>query len=115
MLKKYLLYLGRWQLSTPILALVLIWLRDFNPTIATVVANFIGGLIFFWIDRFIFRTLAKKPLWEIEKGVACADCGKVGTCYRVVEWLGYNRRDTANPQFRCEVCREAKLQKITPR
>ena len=111
MIKKYLLYLGRWQLSTPILALVLIAMSDFNPTFATIVANLIGGLIFFWIDKLIFRTLAKDPLWEIKKDVQCVDCGKSCVGYRVVEWFGYNRRN-AKPEFRCEVCREIKLQKI---
>ncbi|MCL2197036.1 MAG: hypothetical protein FWB77_05420 [Treponema sp.] len=112
MIKKYLLYLGRWQLSTPILAVVLILMSNFNPTIATIVANLIGGLIFFWIDKIIFRVAAKEPLWEIKDNTVCADCGKVGRSYRVVEWRGYNRRNVKNPQFRCETCREIKLSKL---
>jgi len=114
MIKKYLLYLGRWQLSTPILAVVLILMSNFNPTIATVIANLIGGLIFFWVDKFIFRRVAKEPLWEIKKDTVCADCGAFGTGYRVVEWRGYNRLKVKNPQFRCEKCREIKLQKLNP-
>ena len=55
MIKKYLLYLLRWQLSTPLLAIVLIWLSGMNVTIATIISNLIGGLIFFWIDRWIFK------------------------------------------------------------
>ena len=55
MFKKYLLYLLRWQLSTPILALVLWLMRGWPYIAATVVANLIGGLIFFWIDRLIFQ------------------------------------------------------------
>ena len=62
MIKKYLLYLGRWQLSTPLLAIILIWLSDFNPTIATIISNLIGGLIFFWVDRWIFRAREKKEV-----------------------------------------------------
>ena len=54
MIKKYLLYLIRWQLSTPILAIVLWWLSDMNAIVASVVANLIGGLVFFWVDRRIF-------------------------------------------------------------
>lgn len=54
MIKKYLLYLIRWQLSTPILAIVLWWLSDMNAIVASVVANLIGGLVFFWADRRIF-------------------------------------------------------------
>ena len=53
--KKYLLYLIRWQLSTPIIAVVISALSNLNPWIATVIANFIGGLMFFWIDRTIFK------------------------------------------------------------
>lgn len=55
MAKRYLLYLIRWQFSTPILALVLIWLSRLDKWTATVIANLIGGLIFFWVDRLIFR------------------------------------------------------------
>lgn len=54
MLKRYLFYLIRWQLSTPILTLVLTWLSDMDTLLATIIANLIGGLIFFWVDSFIF-------------------------------------------------------------
>lgn len=54
-LKRLLLYLGRWQLSTPILALCLFLLTAyFNEMGATIIANLIGGLIFFWVDEAIF-------------------------------------------------------------
>lgn len=55
MLRQYGLYLVRWQLSTPILAAVLFVLSWTDTIVATIVANLIGGLVFFWIDRFIFR------------------------------------------------------------
>lgn len=54
MIKQYLMYLARWQLSTPILAIVLIVLAGQHPVVATVVANLIGGALFFWVDRYIF-------------------------------------------------------------
>ena len=53
-MKSFLLYLFRWQLSTPILALVL-HLLDTNEIIETIIANLIGGIIFFWIDKLIFK------------------------------------------------------------
>lgn len=53
MIKKYLLYLLRWQLSTPILAICLSFF-NFGNFWNTVLANLIGGLIFFWVDRLIF-------------------------------------------------------------
>ena len=54
-MKKYVLYLLRWQLSTPILAICLIWLAGLGELWATIVANLIGGLIFFWVDKWIFK------------------------------------------------------------
>lgn len=54
-LKKLALYLARWQLSTPVLALCLFLLTAyFNEIGATIIANLIGGLIFFWVDEKIF-------------------------------------------------------------
>lgn len=113
MIKKYILYLIRWQLSTPILAIVLIWLSNMNTILATVIANFIGGLIFFWVDKFIFRTLARNPLWEIKDEVVCADCGSKGRGYRITEWLGYDRKQDKNPQFRCENCKDNKMLEVS--
>ena len=54
-MKKYALYLLRWQLSTPILAICLIWLAGLGELWATIFANLIGGLIFFWVDKWIFK------------------------------------------------------------
>jgi len=54
-MRKFLLYLLRWQLSTPILFVCLWWLADTSGWLATITANLIGGSIFFWVDRWIFR------------------------------------------------------------
>jgi membrane protein YqaA with SNARE-associated domain len=57
-MKRYFLYLARWQLSGIVLAPVLYLMTGANPmesAIATIVANLIGGMIFFWIDRRIFK------------------------------------------------------------
>jgi hypothetical protein len=60
--KKYLLYLLRWQLSTVILAPCVQYLAPImGPWGATVVANLIGGLGFFWYDyHFVFHRKADK-------------------------------------------------------
>lgn len=55
LIKKYLLYLLRWQLSTPILALCTFWLAGLGNIWAAIVANLIGGLLFFWVDKKIFK------------------------------------------------------------
>lgn len=113
MIKKYALYLIRWQLSTPILAIVLILLSNMNTVMATVIANLAGGLIFFWVDKYIFRTLSPNPLWEIMDNVKCADCGEEGRGFRIAEWMGYNRKHDKNPQFRCEKCKDVKMKEVT--
>ena len=114
MIKKYLLYIVRWQLSTPILYVVIWALTGIIDAIwITIIANFIGALIFFWVDKFIFRKRrAKMPLWEMKENVECQDCKEVGMGYRIVEWNGYSRLDDEHPQFRCEKCRAKKLLEV---
>lgn len=53
-MKKFILYLIRWQCSTPILALCLSIL-SFPTWVNTIIANLIGGIIFFFIDKRIFK------------------------------------------------------------
>lgn len=53
-MKKYILYLIRWQLSTPILALIL-YILNTNEIVETIIANLIGGIIFYWVDKKIFK------------------------------------------------------------
>lgn len=53
--KQYFLYLIRWQLSSPLLAICLVWFCGLGVIWATIISNLIGGLIFFWVDRFIFK------------------------------------------------------------
>ena len=112
MIKKYLFYLIRWQLSTPILAGVLLLMSKLSTLEATLLANLIGGLIFFWVDKFIFRALSKEPMWEIKEEVGCTDCGSVETGYRIVEWMKYNRKNEKVHQYRCEKCRHKKMTEI---
>jgi DNA-directed RNA polymerase subunit RPC12/RpoP len=114
MLKKYCLYILRWQLSTPILYGV-IWLLTghINAIWITIIANFIGALIFFWVDKFIFRNRrSRNPLWEIKEGVNCHDCGVVSKGYRIVEWQGYSRIDDKEPEYRCKDCSAKKLLQV---
>ena len=52
---QYVLYLLRWQLSSPLLALCLWWLGGIGVVWATIISNLIGGLAFFWLDKLIFK------------------------------------------------------------
>lgn len=115
MFKRYALYLLRWQLSTPILAAVLWWLNPFGELIATIVANFLGGLLFFWVDRFIFTSPVLAPQWEIKEDVICADCGRLCTGYRLIRTKNYDRTKDKKPEFRCEECSHHKLEELKKR
>lgn len=114
MFKQYILYLLRWQLSTPILSFVLYLLNDFNVTLATIVANFVGGLIFFWVDRFIFTSKIIIPRWEIKEEIECVDCGRTAKGYRLVKTKNYDRTN-ARPEFRCQECSDRKLEELKER
>jgi hypothetical protein len=55
-MKKLFLYLLRWQLSTPILAVITYFLTGtYGSVISAIVANLLGGLIFYKIDKIIFE------------------------------------------------------------
>jgi hypothetical protein len=115
MFRKYVLYLVRWQLSTPILA-VCVWLmtQHLGATTTTVIANFIGGLIFFWVDRWIFRKtdILRGEVWERQFNITCADCGKDADLgYRLVRRDGYDRSGDQRPQFRCAACSQKKYER----
>jgi len=51
----YITYLLRWQCSTPLIALVLMLIPKQNKWIQAIIANLIGGLIFYWVDLVIFK------------------------------------------------------------
>lgn len=110
-IKQYVLYLIRWQLSSPILAMCLVYL-NFGVTLNTIIANIIGGLIFFWVDRFIFTSKLINPLWEIENDVICVDCGSRCKGFRIVRAKNYDRSKDKYPQWRCEECSIIKENKL---
>lgn len=84
-----------------------------NTLWATIIANLIGGLIFFWIDKIIFKKKSDVPLWEIEDNVVCADCNKTGKGYLIVSWRNYDRSEDKHPEFRCKECSIKKMNKIS--
>jgi hypothetical protein len=53
-MKRFILYLIRWQLSTPILFLVINYL-EIGYLEKVVIANLIGGLLFYQVDKKIIR------------------------------------------------------------
>jgi len=122
MLKRFAFYSLRWQLSTPILAPVLIYCNGVfstnttvNFTIATVIANLIGACIFFWVDKYIFRAKNKNPLWEVKDDTSCFLCGKKCRCYRLFKAKNYDRTDDKTPIFLCEDCSRKKVEQLKSR
>jgi len=105
--KRFILYLIRWQLSTPILWLVV---RKLGTSLtATVIANLIGGAIFFWVDRFIFTSKALE-VWHLKEG-RCDKCGSSSHLWRLVRTTGYDRSE-ARPVFLCLECSKAKTEEL---
>ncbi|MHB8164266.1 MAG: hypothetical protein ACYDDV_07930 [Methanoregula sp.] len=113
--KRYGLYLLRWQASTPILAGVGILLASMGQWIAAIVANLIGGLIFFWVDQFIFTSQSLAAQWEVKENITCVDCGKITRGYRLVRSGDYDRTHDHEPQFRCEECSQKKSEELKER
>ena len=114
-LKRYGLYLIRWQLSTPILAGVLYVLSMLDTVTATVIANLIGGLIFYWVDMFIFTSDRFCVEWEVKDIVLCVDCGKEARGYRIIRAKEYDRTQDSHPEFRCEACSKKKTEELRRR
>lgn len=50
---RFLAYLGRWQLSSIVLIPVIAMIAD--PVWSAIVGNFIGGCIFWHVDKMIFK------------------------------------------------------------
>jgi hypothetical protein len=113
--KRYGLYLLRWQASTPILAGVGILLTSMGQWIAAIVANLIGGLIFFWVDQFIFTSQSLAAQWEVKESITCVDCSRVARGYRLVRSGDYDRTHDHEPEFRCEDCSQKKTEELKGR
>ena len=115
-MKRFLLYLLRWQLSTPILAPVValftgapIW-GTAATWGGTAVANLIGGSIFFWVDRFIFTSKAVE-MWHVIPNGKCDECGKVTELWRLTLAPGYDKR-ADEPKYLCMECSKRQTDKL---
>jgi hypothetical protein len=108
-MKRFILYLLRWQCSSPLLFFCLLYLIPIVGELwATIASNLIGGAIFFYFDRFIFTSAYFNPLWEIKSNVVCADCNKLGYGFRIALKKGYDKTKESNPEFRCYECAKNK-------
>ncbi len=110
-MKRFLAYLLRWQLSTPILWIVV---RQLGSGLwQTVIANLIGGTIFYWVDKFIF-TSKYFEVWYYKENGKCDNCGKETEVRRLVKTPNYDRI-SAKPVFLCIECSKKKLDELKKR
>ena len=109
-MRRFILYLLRWQLSTPILWLAV---RQMGTGIgSTIIANLIGGAIFFWVDRFIFTSQAIE-VWHTKEGT-CDKCGAPSPLWRLVKTAGYDKSND-KPMFLCMRCSREKTRELRAR
>ncbi|MDD5292311.1 MAG: hypothetical protein PHY46_03940 [Candidatus Omnitrophica bacterium] len=107
-MRRFVLYLFRWQLSTPILWFVV---RNLGVGIwSTILANLIGGVIFFWVDKFIFTNYAIE-VWHVKDKGICAQCGKRESLWRLVRAPNYDKRN-APEVFLCMECSKRKTDEL---
>jgi hypothetical protein len=115
---KYFLYVLRWIVLAVPGALFFNKVRELfgieNVYLAMVISQaLMGGMVYF-LDRLIFSSGALPVPWEVRHRAVCADCGHVGTCYRVAgEKCCEMKGEPANGGFRCEKCEVRKMQEIS--
>ena len=56
---RFLTYMARWQLSGIVLAPCIALIPN-SPIYSAIVANLIGGCIFYWVDKVIFKPRRNK-------------------------------------------------------
>ncbi len=88
---------------------------NMGQIVAAIVANLIGGLIFFWVDQFIFTSQSLASQWEVRDNISCVDCGKIARGYRLVRSGDYDRTQDNAPEFRCEDCSKKKAEELKGR
>ncbi len=99
---RYLLYLARWQLSTPVLALWLYLFHLGGTAFSTIMANLMGGLLFFRVDRYLFKS-EWFEVWQVTEG-RCHECGEAfEVLFRLIRAPAYNRLYSM-PAFLCIEC-----------
>ena len=107
-MKRFTLYLIRWQLSTPLLWLIV---RNLGAGLwQTMLANLVGGSIFFWVDKFIFTSKAVE-MWHFKEKGKCDNCGASTSLWRLVLAPSYDKRES-DPKFFCMACSKKRTDQL---
>ena len=54
-MKRFFMYLIRWQLSAPLIAIIIAYFIYLGEWAAVSLANLLAAIICFWVDRWIFK------------------------------------------------------------
>jgi hypothetical protein len=112
---KYLLYVLRWVVLAIPGAMFFNKVREIlnveNVYVAMVISQALMGAMVYFLDRLIFTSGAVPVPWETKQRGTCADCGRVGLCYRVAgtRCCDPTRKDPEGV-FRCERCAVRKIE-----
>lgn len=111
-MKRLFFYMLRWQGSTPVLAIV-IWLLSLygitNSWTTAFIANIVGSLIFYSVDKYIFKS-SHFEIWNTREGV-CNKCGKEDILWRLVKAPKYDKMNS-EPVFLCMECSKEKTEEL---
>jgi hypothetical protein len=58
--------------------------------VAAIVANLIGGLIFFWVEQVIITSQSLAAQWEVKEDIPCVNCGRTVRRYGLVRSGDYD-------------------------
>jgi len=106
---KYLLYVLRWVVLAVPGALFFNKVKQIfgieDVYLAMIISQAVMGAMVYFVDRLIF-TSGRVPIpWEVRRRAVCADCGRVGRCYRAAGTRCCDRLATSGAAaFRCEDC-----------
>jgi hypothetical protein len=123
---RFLLYLARWQASSvllaPAIAIVnafftpnvdwntVAWFGTLTSWVGAICGNFVGGCVFFWVDRFIFTSKAVE-MWHVIPNGKCDQCGKVTELWRLTLAPRYDKRQD-EPKYLCMECSKKKTDQL---
>jgi hypothetical protein len=112
---KYLLYVLRWVVLAIPGALFFNRVKQVfgieDVYLAMMISQAIMGAMVYFIDRLIFASGRVPIPFEVRRRAVCADCGRVGTCYRVAGTMCCEMAATSGAApFRCEACAVKKAQ-----
>lgn len=107
-MKRFIFYLIRWQLITP---LVWFWVHSLGiGLIPVIIFNLSCAVLFFTIDRFIFTSISLEKC-QIEQVSHCSKCGKREEIWRLVKVKDYTGSG-ARPVFLCLECSQNKIKEL---